>query len=254
MWCLAVSYEDVPARVYSRTLAAALRSATTLVVTFGYKCCMAGATTARLAEIAEQRWGLVTTEQASAVGVTRNTLTRMAASGALTRVGQGVYRMAGAPELEHEDTYAAWLALGGATRPATNEGVAPVVAAGVTATILHGIGDFYPERADFIVPARRGTRLPARLRIRALTPGEVTFAESVPTLTVERTIADLLGLRTDLSLVADTLFSAHEQGKFIRPWQLVGYLEPLAQPAGFHNGTDFAADLLSLAGIRTDHS
>lgn len=235
-------------------LAAALRSATTLMVTLGYKCCMAGATTARLAEIAEQRWGLVTTEQASAVGVTRNTLTRMAASGALTRVGQGVYRMAGAPELEHEDTYAAWLALGGATRPATNEGVAPVVAAGVTATILHGIGDFCPERADFIVPARRGTRLPARLRIRALTPAEVTFAESVPTLTVERTIADLLGLRTDLSLVADTLFSAHEQGKFIRPWQLVGYLEPLAQPAGFHNGTDFAADLLSLAGIRTDHS
>jgi len=215
---------------------------------------VAGATIARLAGVAKQRWGLVTTEQAATVNVGRNALTRLAASGALVRVAQGVYRMAGAPELEHEEIYAAWLALGGATRPATDEGVAPVVAAGVTATILHGIGDFYPERADFIVPARRGTRLPARLRIRALTPAEVTFAESIPTLTVERTIADLLGLQTDLSLVADTLFSAYEQGKFVRPWQLVEYLEPLAQAAGFHNGNAFATDLLALAGIRTDHS
>lgn len=211
---------------------------------------MAGATTARLAEVAEQRWGLVTTEQAAAVGVSRNALTRLTASGALTRVGQGVYRMAGAPELEHEGIYATWLALGGATRPATNEGVYPVVAAGVTATILHGIGDFYSEQADFIVPARRGTRLSARLRVRSLTAAEVTFAESVPTLTVERTIADLVKLWTDRSLVADALFSAYEQGMFVRPWQLVEYLEPLAGPAGFRDGTDFAADLLTLAGIR----
>lgn len=205
---------------------------------------------ARLAEVAEQRWGLVTTEQAAAVDVSRNALTRLTASGALVRVAQGVYRMAGAPELEHEGIYATWLALGGATRPAIGEGVAPVVAAGVTAAILHGIGDFYPEQADFMVPSRRGTRLPARLRVRSLTPTEVTFAESVPTLTVERTIADLVGLWTDRSLVADTLFSAHEQGKFVRPWQLVEYLEPLAGPAGFRDGTDFAADLLAIAGIR----
>ncbi|MGU3411712.1 type IV toxin-antitoxin system AbiEi family antitoxin domain-containing protein [Microbacterium sp. M1A1_1b] len=211
---------------------------------------MAGATMARLAAIAEQRWGLVTTEQAAAVDVTRNALTRLTASGALVRVAQGVYRMAGAPELENEGIYATWLALGGATRPATDEGVAPVVAAGVTAAILHGIGDFYPEQADFVVPSRRGTRLPARLRVRSLTPAEVTFAESVPTLTVERTIADLVGLWTDRSLVADALFSAYEQGKFVRPWQLVEYLEPLAGPAGFRDGTDFAADLLAIAGIR----
>lgn len=223
---------------------------TTFVSVLGYIRCMARATTARLAGIAERRWGLVTTEQASAVGVSRNALVRLAASGSLTRVAQGVYRMAGAPELEHEGIYAAWLALGGATRSANSEGVAPVVAAGITATILHGIGDFYPMQADFIVPARRGTRLPARLRVRALTAAEVTFAESVPTLTVERTIADLVGLWTDRSLVADTLFSAHEQGTLVRPWQLVEYLEPLAGPAGFRDGTEFATDLLTLAGIR----
>ena len=191
---------------------------------------------ARLAEIAEQRWGLVITEQAATVDVSRNAITRATSAGALVRVAQGVSRMAGAPKLEHEGIYATWLALGGATRPATDEGVPAVVAAGVTAAILHGIGDFFPERSDFIVPARRGTRLPARLRVRSLTPTEVTFAESVPTLTVERTIADLVGLWTDRSLVADTLKSAYEQGKVVRPRQLGEHLDPFARPAGFRDG------------------
>lgn len=210
---------------------------------------MTAATVARLGQVAERRWGLVTTEQAAAVDVSRNALSRLTATGALVRVGQGVYRMAGAPELEHEGIYATWLALGGATRPTAGEGVPGVVAGGVTAAILHGIGDFRPERSDFLVPARRGTRLPARLRVKSLTPAEVTFAESVPTLTIERTIADLVGLWTDRSLVADTLTSAHEQGKVVRPQQLAQYLDPLAGPAGFRDGTEFASDLLTRAAI-----
>ena len=173
--------------------------------------------TGRLAEVATQRWGLVTTAQAAAVDVGRNALTRLTSTGVLVRVAQGVYRMAGAPELEHEAIYATWLALGGATRPATGADVPAVVVAGVTATVLHGSGDFSLEQSDFIVPTRRATRLPARLRVRTLTSAKVTFAESVPTLNVERTIADLVGLSTDRSLVADTLASAHEQGKFGRP-------------------------------------
>jgi predicted transcriptional regulator of viral defense system len=210
---------------------------------------MTAATVARLGQVAERRWGLVTTEQAAAVDVSRNALSRLTATGALVRVGQGVYRMAGAPELEHEGIYATWLALGGATRPTAGEGVPGVVAGGVTAAILHGIGDFRPERSDFLVPARRGTRLPARLRVKSLAPAEVTFAESVPTLTVERTIADLVGLWTDRSLVADTLTSAYEQGKVVRPQQLAQYLDPLAGPAGFRDGTEFASDLLTRAAI-----
>ncbi|GAA1493804.1 type IV toxin-antitoxin system AbiEi family antitoxin domain-containing protein [Curtobacterium herbarum] len=210
---------------------------------------MAGAVTGRLAEVATQRWGLVTTAQAAAVDVGRNALTRLTSTGVLVRVAQGVYRMAGAPELEHEAIYATWLALGGATRPATGADVPAVVAAGVTATVLHNIGDFSLEQSDFIVPTRRATRLPARLRVRALTSAEVTFAESVPTLTVERTIADLVGLSTDRSLVVDTLASAHEQGKFSRPRQLAQYLDPLARGSGFRDGSEFAADLLARASI-----
>src|ERR1700677_265853 len=107
---------------------------------------MADSTLVRLGSIAERRWGLVTTAQAEDAGVSRKQLARMASAGAIERVAQGVYRMAGAPPQDHEATYATWLALGGATASRTETGVAPVVAAGVTAAVVHGIGDFFPER------------------------------------------------------------------------------------------------------------
>lgn len=76
------------------------------------------------------------------------------------------------------------------------------MAAGVTAAIIHEIGDFFLDGFDFMVPARKGTRLPGvRLRIRQLTRDEVIPVQGLPTLTVERTLADLVELGTDLSLV-----------------------------------------------------
>lgn len=53
-----------------------------------------------LGEVASQRWGLVTTAEAARAGVGRMTLSRLAQSGAVERVQRGVYRMAGAPEVE----------------------------------------------------------------------------------------------------------------------------------------------------------
>ncbi|MFC7624207.1 type IV toxin-antitoxin system AbiEi family antitoxin domain-containing protein [Microlunatus sp. GCM10028923] len=204
-----------------------------------------------VAELAELRWGMVTTAQAEQVGVSRAQLSRMADKGLLTRLVQGVYRVAGAPELEHEAIYATWLALGGATRPATPDGVPAVVAGGVTAAVLHGIGDFWPEH-DFLVPARRTTRLPAvRLRIRHLATAEVSTAEGVPVLTVERTIADLVNLWIDTSLITDTLRDGIQQGKLVNPRALIDYLSPYASrhdhPAG--DGQALAAELIERAGI-----
>lgn len=202
-----------------------------------------------VAQLAEQRWGLVTTTQAEQAGVSRMQMSRMAASGSLVRVTQGVYRVAGAPELEHEPIFATWLALGGATFERTPDGVAAVVAAGVTATQLHRIGDFWPDGFDFIVPVRRTTRIPGvRLRVRQLTRQDVTFAEGVPTLTVERTIADLVEQWADLSLVANTVRDATEQGKIVAPGRFADYLQPLARANGFTDGQAFAADLFDMAG------
>ncbi|MFT4218634.1 MAG: type IV toxin-antitoxin system AbiEi family antitoxin domain-containing protein [Micropruina sp.] len=85
---------------------------------------MADATLVKLGAVAERRWGLATTTQAEMVGVSRKQLSRMASAGALERVAQGVYRMAGAPPQDNEAIYATWLALGGATNPRTESGVA----------------------------------------------------------------------------------------------------------------------------------
>lgn len=205
---------------------------------------MSGQVLQKLGAIAEAHWGMFTTAQAASSGIDRARLSRLSATGAITRELQGVYRMAGAPLGEHALTYATWLALGG-----DRAEVPSVVAAGETAATLHGMGDFYPAGWDFIVPTRRSTRLPGvRLRVRTLTPAEVTYLDGMPVLTVERTIADLIGQWTDLSLVADAVRDAVRLGTLVHPQLLVDYLNPHAKGAGYVDGHAFASALFELAG------
>jgi hypothetical protein len=150
---------------------------------------------------------------------------------------------------DHEAIYTAWLALGGATAPRTETGVAPLVAAGQTAAVIHGIGDFLPDGFDFIVPARKGTRLAGvRLRIRQLTPAEVVPVGGLPALTVERTVADLVELGTDLSLVAGAVRDAVRAGTLVAPDRLVSYLGPVAARRKT-DGRSLARDIFELAGV-----
>lgn len=203
----------------------------------------------RLGSIAERRWGLVTTAQAEDAGVTRKQLSRMASTGAIERVAQGVYRMAGAPPQDHEAIYATWLALGGATAPRNDAGVASIVAAGITAAVVHEIGDFFLDGFNFIVPARKGTRIPGvRLRIRELARDEVIPVDGLPALTIERTIADLVDLGTDLSLVAGAVRDAVRADKLIAPEQLVDYLSPIAMRRR-SDGRSLANALFEVAGV-----
>jgi predicted transcriptional regulator of viral defense system len=213
---------------------------------------VADSTLVRLGSIAERRWGLVTTAQAEDAGVSRNQLARMASAGAIERVAQGVYRMAGAPRQDHEAIYATWLALGGATSFRTETGVAPVVAAGVTAAVVHDIGDFLPDGFDFIVPARKGTRLPGvRLRVRRLTRDEVIPVGGLPALTVERALADLIETGTDLSLVAGAVGDAVRAGQLVAPDRLASYLDPIAARRK-GDGRTLAGDLFELADAYPD--
>lgn len=210
---------------------------------------MADSTLVRLGSIAERRWGLVTTAQAEDVGVSRKQLSRMTSTGAIERITRGVYRMAGVPPHEHEAIHATWLALGGATTPRTDAGVVSVVAAGATAAIVHGMGDFFPERFDFIVPARKGTRVAGvRLRIRQLTREEVIPVDGLPALTVERTIADLVEIGTDLSLVADAVRDAARADKLVAPDHLISYLSPIAARQQT-DARSLANNLFDLAGL-----
>lgn len=192
---------------------------------------------------------MITTAQATAIGISRKTMSDLTASGVLIRVARGVYRVVGAPEHEQEQMRATWLALGGATLPNTPTGAPAVVAGGETAALLHGIGDWYPDGYDFLVPSRRGTRLSGvRLRVRALTPDDVAFIDGLPTLTVERLLTDLIAQWTDRSLVLDALADAVAQGKPLSPARLADHLEVVASLNGYESGASFAADLLELAG------
>lgn len=210
---------------------------------------VADSTLVALGSIAERRWGLFTTAQAEAAGIARKQLSRMASTGAIERLAQGVYRMAGSPTQEHESVYATWLALGGATTPRTATGVAAIVAAGTTAAIAHDIGDFFPDGYDFIVPSRKGTRLPGvHLRIRTLHRDEVIPVAGLPALTVERTIADLVEIGTDTSLVADALRDAIRADKLVAPGRLAEHLSTIAKRRNA-TGRAMANDLFELAGV-----
>lgn len=216
---------------------------------------MAHTTLTSLAAIAEGRWGLVTTAQAEAAGVSRQQMSRWSSNGVLERVAQGVYRMAGAPTQEHEEVLAAWLALGGATLPKTATGVSPVVAAGITAALMHDAGDFLLDTLDFVVPARRTTRLArVRLRIRKLGPEDVYPVMGLPTMTLERTIADLVDQWVDLSLIAGVVRDGVTSGRLISPDRLVAYLNPIVVGQkrvgpGAGGGTAMAHHLFELAGV-----
>lgn len=184
---------------------------------------MAGSTIAKLGAIAAERWGMVTTAQAAEVGVTRKTLSKLTASGALERLAQGVYRMAGAPVamLEIDVIRVHWLALGGK---------ASIVAAGKSAAALHNIGDWFPGVSEFVASARRTTRIDdIRIRIRTLEREDTVFVDGVPSMTVERTIADLVESREDLSLVSDAVIHAIQRGILLRPNRLRELLEPLSR-------------------------
>ena len=69
---------------------------------------MSAVTEAKLAELAANQWGLLTTAQAGAVGVRRSTVLRRAQSGSLDRMRPGVYRLSGAPANRLDEIRAAW--------------------------------------------------------------------------------------------------------------------------------------------------
>lgn len=206
-----------------------------------------------LAELSSSQWGMVTSAQASMRGVTRLNLSRLAEAGHLVRLTHGVYRDAGAPSDEFEDLRAAWLS----TTPdkLAEERLADVaggvVIAGASAARLHGVGDLPADHHEFSSPARRQSqRSEIRYRQLVLDAQDVTIAAGLPVTTIERTIADLVEARTDLSLVADALRDAAKKRR-LDANRLEELLSPLAARRGFRKGDGAALlnRLLEVAGI-----
>ena len=208
-----------------------------------------------LAEISASQWGLVTTAQADARGVGRLVVSRLAKGGHLVRVTQGVYRDAGAAADGFEELRAAWLATAPAVMAEDRLGdrEAGVVVAGASAAALHGLGDLWADRHEFISPTRRQSqRVGVHHRRALLAARDVTLAEGLPVLTIERTLADLVETVGDLSLVAGALSDAVSQ-RSLDLEHLHLLMAPLASRHGFprEDGKALVDRLHQIAGLDT---
>lgn len=206
-----------------------------------------------LAELSASQWGMVTTAQAAERGVQRLDLSRLAKAGHLERLAHGVYRDAGAPSDEYQSLRAAWLAADPSRTAEARLGdlVGGVVVVGPSAASLHGAGDLPADRHELSSPVRRQTQRPSiSYRQQQLEPADVTIAHGLPVTTIERTIADLVGARTDLSLVAGVLRDA-ARGRNLDTGRLSDLLGPLAARNGHRkdDGTALLDRLTTLAGL-----
>jgi len=206
-----------------------------------------------LAEISASQWGMVTSAQAAARGVTRLDLSRLTESGDLVRLAHGVYKDAGAPSGAYLDVRAAWLSSDPARLASDRlgDGHRGVVVSGQTAAWLHDIGDLRSNRTELTTPVRRQTqRADLHYRRRDLPVEDVTIRDGLPVTTPERTIADLVEDRTDLSIVADALRDASRKSE-LDLGLLVDSLAPLAERNGHRKGDGVALldQLLVIAGI-----
>ncbi len=204
-----------------------------------------------LADICQSQWGMVTTAQARKHGLNNMTLNRLCASGHLIRVRHGVYRDSGAPEDEYESLKAEWLAAdpNRFAHERLRDKSHTLVASGESACLLHRIGDLRASRDEFTTPKRRQTqRSDTRYRTRLLPATDITICEGLPVTTRERTIADLIEARHDLSLIAGVLRDASRQSN-LDISRMIELLNPLAARNGFSDGKELFNNLLEIADL-----
>lgn len=191
---------------------------------------------AQVSDLASNQWGLLTTTQAEAEGVSRLQLARLADAGVIERVDRGIYGVPAAMD-ERTELRAAWLSL--EPKVAAEARLADPVSSGVvshaSAAALFEIGDLLSEVPEITVSTRKQSRRGIRLHRGALSPEEVTIAHGLPVTTPARTVADLLRDGHDASHVAEVAGEALRRDLVTRQ-DLAIALEPVAkrhdQPAG----------------------
>ncbi len=150
---------------------------------------------ARLSDLTEGQWGLVTRAQARRLGIAWSPLSHLASSeGALERIAHGVYRLRGSADPGHLALRAAWLQLDPAT-PAWQrlDRPEPALVSHSSAAVLYDIGDLRADTHEFTLPVRRQTRRPdVRLHHRRVPGQDWLILHGLPTTRAARMIADLL--------------------------------------------------------------
>ncbi len=205
----------------------------------------------RLAELAEEQWGLVTRRQTEQVGVGWTTLTRLVDAGLMERVDRGVYRIRGAAAPEHQALRAAWLQLD-PERRAWERFDDPNVAvvSHSSAAALYGVGDLRADVHEFTIPVRRQSRRrDVRLHRGTVEDQDRLVLHGLPATRAGRTVADLLADHVDPTAVAqiidEVLTYVHES-----PSTVAEKIAPFAGRFGLHAGDSVGLldHMLRLAG------
>ena len=197
-------------------------------------------TFSRLAEIAQEQWGLVTRRQAELAGISPATLDRLTADGSvLERVAHGVYRLTGAPIPDHLELRAAWLQLAPEV-PAWERTAEQGVVSHRSAAAVYGFGHLPADRHDFTIPTRRQTRRPdVRLHHRSLGDAEWIELRGLPVTRPPRIASDLLRDREDPEAVAHLVVDAM-RAVYDYPGNFAEALAPHAAHFGLRRGDGLA--------------
>jgi hypothetical protein len=203
----------------------------------------------RLAEVAQDQWGLVTRRQAEQAGISPATLQRLASESVLERVAQGVYHLTAAPTPDHLALRATWLQLAPDV-PAWERKPAEGVVSHRSAAALYGLGHLPADRHEFTLPVRRQSRRPdVRLHQRQVGDGEWISLRGLPVTRPARIAADLLADREDPEAVAQIIVDAI-RGAYDYPATFADALAPHAAKFGLRrrDGIALLRWLLDLAG------
>lgn len=204
---------------------------------------------ARVSELAARQWGLLTTSQSEAEGITRLQLARLADAGVIERFGRGIYAIPAAVD-ERTPLRAAWLSL--SPSELAEERLADPPSAGVlshtSAASLHSLGDLLDDEPEITMSSRKQSRRGIRLHRATLRADEVTLVEGLPVTTPARTIADLLRDGHDPSHVAEIAGDALWRHLASRH-EMSAALEPLARRNGQPHGAALLEHLLDLVGL-----
>ena len=193
----------------------------------------------RLAKIAEDQWGLVTRRQAERADVSQATLQRLATTGVLDRVAQGVYRLTGAPPPDHLELRAAWLQLAPEV-PAWERTPEQGIVSYRSAAALYGLGHLPADRHEFTLPVRRQSRRKdVRLHHRSVSPSEWIVLHGMPVTRPSRVAADLLADKEDPEAVAQVIADAI-RAIYDYPGTFADALAPHAARFGLRRGDGLA--------------
>jgi len=160
----------------------------------------------RIAEFAEEQWGLVTRRQLESVAIPATTIDRLTASDSvLERVAHGVYRLVGSPTPDHLELRAAWLQLAPGV-PAWERTPTQGVVSHRSAAALYGVGHLPADRHDFTLTLRKQSRrLDVRLHRRPLAEVEWSLQRGLPVTRPARIASDLLYDHEDPGAVAQII-------------------------------------------------